>query len=127
MQLLPWRRKKLEASLSEYIDGELDSGDLTEIGEQVVLNSRSRHLLDSLQNVNSLVVQAVAPVGAPELNEVTARLSMRLEREPETPDAAVAPRRWGAASTIAAPVGLASVGLLITGVAIARLRRRGIV
>ena len=122
MSILPWGKKKQEIPLSSYIDGELDSRELSDIGERVVFEPQARELLDLFRRVKDLVDRAVLPEQVPRRN-VPEHLWARVGVE-DGPGPLPERRRWRQRNSAA----ILSVGLLVTaGVALVGLRRRGVV
>jgi anti-sigma factor RsiW len=123
MSILPWSKKKLEKTLSAYVDGELDSGELAEIGERVVFEPHARELLDLFRRVKGLVDRSVISEEVPsrEVPEhVWERVGVEGGSDP-VPERGARRRQWNSATIL-------SVGLLVTaGVALVGLRRRGLV
>ena len=123
MSILPWSKKKLEKPLSAYMDGELDSGELAEIGERVVFEPQARELLDLFHRVKGMVDRAAIPEQVPS-RDVAENLWERVGVEggsDPVPERGTRRRQWNSATIL-------SVGLLVTaGVALVGLRRRGLV
>ncbi len=123
MSILPWSKEKLEKPLSKYIDCELDSEELAEIGERIVFEPQARELLDLFRRVKGVVDRAVIPEEVPS-REVPEHLWERVGVEggsDPVPERGTRRRQWDSATIL-------SVGLLITaGVALFGLRRRGLV
>ena len=124
MVVLPWRKKELETPLSTYVDNELDTLDLDEIGEQVVFDPEVRDLLDSFRSVKELVNSALEPERVLEADQMV----QRLETQVESPTSDDLPRNRRTRRRRSSATILASVGLLVTaGVTFVGLRRRGLV
>ena len=123
MSILPWDKKKLETSLSAYIDGELGSEEQTEVGERVVFEPQARELLDLFRRVQGLVDRSAIPERVPPF-EVSEHHWERVRVEERSDPAPQRSSRWRKRNSAA----ILSVGLLVTaGVALLGLRRRGLV
>ena len=127
MTWLPWRRvQNSQRMLSDYLDGELPPESAGEVEERMVLDGASRQRLDAYLRVTELVRAATAPADIPD----TAAFMVGVETGLATPSAHVdagtvfapPPRRRLATGAV-----VASIGLLVTGVTLVGLRRRGIV
>ena len=123
MSILSWGKKKQEMPLSSYIDGELDSRELSDIGERVVFEPQTRELLGLFRRVKDLVDRAVIPEQVPR-RDVPEHLWKGVGVEDGTGPFPERRSRWRQRNSAA----ILSVGLLVTaGVALFRLRRRGVV
>ena len=123
MSILPWGKKKRETQLSSYIDGELDSRELSDIGERVVFEPQARELLDLFRRVKDLVDRAVIPEQVPR-RDVPGHLWEGVGVEDGPGPLPERRSRWRPRNSAA----ILSVGLLVTaGVALVGLRRRGVV
>ena len=123
MSILPWGKKKQEMPLSSYIDGELDSRELSDIGERVVFEPQARELLDLFRRVKDLVDRAVIPEQVPR-RDVPGHLWEGVGVEDGPGPLPERRSRWRQRHSAA----ILSVGLLVTaGVALVGLRRRGVV
>lgn len=126
------RRRRLNALLSAYLDGELDAPAQDEATDHIVLDPASRATLDAYAAADRLVGQALAPPAVPDWSAAADRLLSRC-RAPESPPTAssLLPTRRRHLPTRRrhlAPAVVASVGILVTaGVTFLGLRRRGIV
>jgi len=124
MNAHPWRRNRLEQKLSAYLDGELDTEDADAVGEHLAFDADARQQLRTYDQLDALTCAALVPTQMPDPDAATERL-LRTIGAAETapaPSAAPRPRRH------LRPALLASIGLLVTaGVALAGLRRRGMV
>jgi len=119
-----WRKNRLEHKLSAYLDGELDAEGTDAIGEHLVFDADARQQLQAYEQLDALTCAALAPSKTPDIDAATEHL-LRTLGAAETvpaPSAVPRPRRH------LRPALLASIGLLVTaGVALAGLRRRGVV
>ena len=123
MSILPWGKKKQEMPLSSYIDGELDSRELSDIGERIVFEPQTRELLDLFRRVKNLVDRAGIPEQVPR-RDVPEHLWEAVGVEDGTGPLPERRSRWRQRNSAA----ILSVGLLVTaGVALVGLRRRGVV
>ena len=123
MSILPWGKKKQEMPLSSYIDGELDSRELSDIGERVVFEPQARELLHLFRRVKDLVDRAVIPEQVPR-RDVPGHLWEGVGVEDVPGPLPERRSRWRQRNSAA----ILSVGLLVTaGVALVGLRRRGVV
>jgi len=123
--MLFWRRhRNTEAMLSSYLDGELDPQELMDVGERIALSPEARRALDAYAAASGLVQAATAPRQAPDPSAAANRIMDRLAREEQVD---VRPQRARPRRHLS-PAVIASVGLLVTaGVALAGLRRRGLI
>jgi len=119
-----WRRRRLSAQLSAYLDGELDRPAQDEVTDHIVLDPDSRSTLAAYAAVDRLVERALAPPCQP--NPATA--ADRLTGRCRMPGSQPATARPSMRRRHLAPAVVASVGILLTaGVTLVGLRRRGIV
>lgn len=120
----PWRRQRLNARLSAYLDGELDVPDQDEVTDRIVLDATTRATLDAFAAVDRLVDEALAPPHLPDREAAADRLLSLCHAQASPPRAARLPAR----RRHLAPAVVASVGILVTaGVTFMGLRRRGLV
>jgi len=123
--MLSWRRhRKVEGMLSSYLDGELGPQELVDVGEHIALRPECRGALDEFAAVSGMVRAATAPRQIPDASAAASRILNRLAMEQQ---GVVQPGRRRPRRHLT-PAVIASVGLLLTaGVALAGLRRRGLV
>lgn len=123
--MLFWRRQsKIQRMLSSYLDDELGPQELTDVGEHIALRPECRRTLDAFAAVSGMVGAATAPRQTPDAAASASRILSRLAAEQHQ---TVQPRRERPRRHLT-PAVIASVGLLVTaGVALAGLRRRGLV
>ena len=118
MSLLPWKRRDLQQQLSAYIDGELDPQKVPSMGEDLVFDRELRDTLADYAHTDALVSQALAPETLPDARAFADAVVETLPTEQTNPvhSHRIKPAFW------------ASVGILVTaGIAIAGLKRRGLV
>jgi len=120
-----WRRQRnVEGMLSSYLDGELGPQELIDVGEHIALRPDCRATLDAFATVSGMVKAATAPRQTPDASAAANRILSRLAMEQQ---GVVRPGRERPRRHLT-PAVIASVGLLVTaGVALAGLRRRGLV
>ena len=124
MHLLSWRKRRADQQLSAYLDGELSPQQTAAVGERLVFDRGCRDRLASFQRLAEVVDAALSPPRLPDPTALTARLANQAARSPrEHPRLARPGRTWVRPAAV-----LASVGLLVTaGLALAQLRRRGLI
>ncbi|MBT4497880.1 MAG: hypothetical protein HOC74_09175 [Gemmatimonadetes bacterium] len=124
MNAHPWKRIRFERQLSAYLDGELAADETDAVGERLVFDADARQQLRAYEQLDALTHSALIPAHRPD-PEVAAEHLLQAIVADEVDRTAAAedpPRRH------LHPALLASIGLLVTaGVALAGLRRRGLV
>ncbi len=124
-----WRltQQNLDATLSAYVDGELDAATTAALGERLVLEPSLHQRLHAVEAVDRVTRASLAPAAAPDPNAaaqaVLRRLALVGARNPVRVAASPARR-----PLYRRPVFLASLGLVLTaGLTLAELRRRRLV
>ena len=122
MPVFPWRRRE-EQTLSAFLDGELDDGEMAACGDRLILDERFRRQRDLLERVAALARAALAPPRIPDSAAFADRVMEAMGRPGAARAAAPAPAR-----SLVRPAILASLGIALTvGLTLAGLRRRGLV
>jgi len=122
MSLLPWKRKKMRADLSAYIDGELDAYRAAELSEDLVFYPRLQNKIYRLEQISALAGASLEPGPLPDPKTAADQILQAVEPALAPPLAAPQTRKR------LKPALIASVGLLLTaGITFAGLRRRGLV
>ena len=122
MSLLPWKRKKMGADLSAYIDGELDAYRAAELSEDLVFDPRLQNKIYRLEQISALAGASLEPGPLPDPKTAADQILQAVEPALAPPLAAPQTRKR------LKPALIASVGLLLTaGITFAGLRRRGLV
>lgn len=124
-----WRltEQNLEATLSAYVDGELDATTTVALGERLVLETALHERLHAVEATDRLTRTSLAPATAPDpdaaAQAVLRRLTLASTGSPVRTAASPARR-----PLYRRPVFLASLGLVLTaGLTLAELRRRRLV
>lgn len=124
MNAHPWKRIRFERQLSAYLDGELAAEEADTLGERLVFDADARRQLRACEALDALTRSALVPTHRPDPEVAAEHLLQAIGADEADPAAAAEtpPRRH------LRPALLASIGLLVTaGVALAGLRRRGLV
>lgn len=127
MSLFSWKRRPLAQQLSAYLDGELDERETAATAENLVFDADARRLLRAYGRLEDLTRSALAPAWRPDPAAATERLLQTLGVDAAQPAVPGKPSSSNRRSIKPAAI-LASIGLVVTaGVALAGLRRRGLV
>jgi len=124
MKAHPWKKIRFERQLSAYLDGELAADEADTLGERLVFDADARQQLRAYEQLDALTRSALVPAQRPDPEAAAEHLLQAIGTEKAAPAASpeTSPRRH------LGPALLASIGLLVTaGVALAGLRRRGLV
>ena len=127
MNLFPRRRRPLARRLSAYLDGELDERETAATAENLVFDAEARQLLRAYGRLDDLTRSVLTPASRPDSAASTERLLQTLVPDDALPAAPGQPSSSSRRNVKPAAI-LASIGLVVTaGVALAGLRRRGLV
>jgi anti-sigma factor RsiW len=124
MNAHPWKKIRFKRQLSAYLDDELAADEADAVGERLVFDAGARQQLRAYEQLDALTRSALVPTHRPDPEVAAAHLLQAIGTDEADPAASVetTPRRH------LRPALLASIGLLVTaGVALAGLRRRGLV
>lgn len=127
MNPFPWRRRPLAQRLSAYLDGELDECETAVTAENLVFDADARQLLRTYGRLDELIRATLAPAWRPDPEAAAKRLLQTLAADEVQPAALGQPSSSHRRNVKPAAI-LASIGLVVTaGIALAGLRRRGLV